>query len=477
MAKTYDFSERPDFDWQAALKSQDMKQVEAQGHGWQPARNEQYRIGLQIQEKLKRGKPLTHKERGFSLLLGMTADRVVTMTHHGDWAIKHAGLKTSEARDNPTRHAQACVDFHEEFDLDLMTYCAADCGSIDVEVLGGKTMCPEDGTDQPTCLLINNEKDAWKLREYIETTDIRKVGRMPARLEFFRELKRLGNDTLFLLAQHGGAPLAGAWLLCGHHNLMRWMKSKPQMLHLALEVCTLYSMKVIDAFKEVGVHAFVNFLGATGLPHFREWQGMEFAVPYGARLAGYAWPTPIIQYNWGSAFTIGTDPVKHDPKKMGTEEAWLRWQMRDIMGSGANMFFDLASDSDIPPGNNLSALRDLALYFKKPYKVGMHGEEVREASPEFITRKVVKWLLDMYPCEGGCCLRALYFDPTKCPAENVKAFTGAVKEFGAFPIDKFKLETYLKEHPGPMIAYEVKGLEGELLKREAAKTVGGQDSL
>jgi len=204
---------------------------------------------------------------------------------------------------------------------------------------------------------------------------------------------------------------------------------------------------------------------------------MEFAVPYGARLAGYAWPTPIIQYNWGSAFTIGTDPVKHDPKKMGTEEAWLRWQMRDIMGSGANMFFDLASDSDIPPGNNLSALRDLALYFKKPYKVGMHGEEVREASPEFITRKVVKWLLDMYPCEGGCCLRALYFDPTKCPAENVKAFTGAVKEFGAFPIDKFKLETYLKEHPGPMIAYEVKGLEGELLKREAAKTVGGQDSL
>jgi hypothetical protein len=470
MAAKYDFSECPEFNWAGALDSEPIRKVEAEGHGWQPARNEQYRVGWQIQEKLKRGESLTHKERGFALFLGLTADQVVTMTHHGDWAIKHAGLKTSEVRDNPTKHAQAYVDFHQEFGLDLMTYCAADCGSIDVEILGGSTMRPEDGTDQPTSLLIKNEKDAWKIREYIETTDIRKVGRMPARLEFFRELKRLGNDNLFLLAQHGGGPFAAAWLFCGYHNLMQWMKNKPQLLHLVLDVCTLYCMKIIDAFKEVEVHAFVNFLGTTGLPHIREWQGMEFAVPYGARLAGYAWPTPIIQYNWGSAFTIGTDPVNHDPKKMGTEEAWLRWQIRDIMGSGANMFFDLASDSDIPPGNNLALFRDLARYYKKPYKVGIHGEEIREASPEFITRKVVKWLLDMWPCEGGCCLRALYLDPIKCPVENVKAFTHAVKEFGTFPIEKAKLERYLKDHPGPLINYEVKGLEGELLKKEAIKS-------
>ena len=43
------------------------------------------------------------------------------------------------------------------------------------------------------------------------------------------------------------------------------------------------------------------------------------------------------------------------------------------------------------------------------------------------------------------------------------------KEFGTFPINKAKLENYLKEHPGPLIAYEVKGLEGELLKKEAEK--------
>jgi hypothetical protein len=66
-----------------------------------------------------------------------------------------------------------------------------------MEVLGGNTMSPEDDTDQPTCLLINDEKDAWKLREYIETTHTRKVGRILERLEFFRERSARG-------------PLAGA---------------------------------------------------------------------------------------------------------------------------------------------------------------------------------------------------------------------------------------------------------------------------
>jgi len=461
----YDFSERPDYDWRASLQSEQVRQMEAEGHGWQGTRNGYLRIAAQAQEKLSRGEPLNNKERGFLWVLGLSADRVLTLTHHGDWPLKYYGMKTAEARANPTKHAQVYVDFIQEFDWDLITPCAADCVVVEPTALGTVTLNPEDGTDQPRSLLVHNEKDAWKLREYIETTDLRKKGLMPERLEFFRELKRISGDTVFRIAQIM-APGTLAWSICGFHNLTRWMKSKPQLLHLVMDTLTLACFKFIDAWKEVDVHSVVLTGGTTGLPHFREWQGMEFVVPYGARAAGYAWPLPCIQYNWGAPFTVGTDPAKHDPKNMGKEDSWLRWQMRDNMGAGSVNFFNLASDCDIPPAYDLARFRDLALYFKKGYKVAIHGEEMRECSPEFITRKVVKWLDDMYPCQGGCCIRALFLDPIT-PRENVVAFVNAVKEFGALPIDKTGLDKYLKDHPGPVIGYEVKGLEGELLKKTA----------
>ncbi|MBW1784774.1 MAG: hypothetical protein JRL30_29025, partial [Deltaproteobacteria bacterium] len=224
MAKTYDFSDRPDYDWQAALKSEDVKLMEAEGHGRQGTRNDYLRVGVQIQDKLRRGEPLNSKERGFAIVLGITPDRVVTITHHGDWPIRYYGLKTSEARADPTRHAQAYVDFIQEFDWDLITPCAADCIVVEPTALGAETLNPEDGTDQPKSLLIHNEEDVWRLREYVETTDLRLKGHMPERLEMFREMRRLSNDTVFLIAQTN-APNGLAWSLCGHHNMMKWMKS------------------------------------------------------------------------------------------------------------------------------------------------------------------------------------------------------------------------------------------------------------
>jgi hypothetical protein len=468
MAINYDFSDRPDFDWQAPLKSEAVKQIEAEGHGWQGTRNDYLRVVAGMKEKLTQGQPLNHKERGFAIMLGVTPDRVVTITHHGDWPIRYYGLTTSEARANPTKHAQVYVDFHREFDIDLITPCAADCVVVEPTALGVPTLNPEDGTDQPKALLIKKEEDVWKLREYVESTDLRKKGQMPERLEMFKEMKRLSGDTIFLMAQ-SNAPLGLAWALCGHHNMMRWMKSKPQLMHLLLETCTIACFKFIDAWKEAGVHALLHVGGNTGMPYFREWQGQEFVTPYGARAAGYAWPLPVVQYNWGAPFAIGTDPQKYDPKKMGSEEAWLRWSMREFVSVGAVSFTNLASDADIPPGNNLPPYRNMGLYFKKAYQIGIHGEEMREGTPELITRKVVKWLLDMWPCEGGAWIRALFLDPIT-PKENVLALSRAVKEFGTFPIDKGKLEKYLKDNPGPLIWYEVKGLEGELLKKAAAES-------
>lgn len=468
MALKYDFSERPDYDWQAPLKSEEIKQVEVEGHGWEGTRNDYLRVGAQIKEKLARGESLNHKERGFAVMLGITPDQVATITHHGDWAIKYYGLTTTEARANPTKHAQAYVDFHQEFDIDIITPCAADCVVVEPTALGVPTLNPEDGTDQPSALIIQNEKDVWKLREYIETTDLRKKGLMPERMEMFKEMKRLSNDTVFLIAQCN-APAGLAWSLAGFKNKSSWMKNKPHLMHLLMDTCCLAVFKFIDAWKEAGVHALLHMGGNTGMPYYREWQGQEFVTPYGARVAGYAWPMPVIQYNWGGPFAVGTDPVKHDPKKMGSEDAWLRWAMREFVSVGAPSFTNLASDVDIPPGNNLAPYRDLGLYFKKAYQVGIHGEEMREGTPELITRKIVKWLLDMWPCENGAWIRALFLDPIT-PKENVLALANAVKEYGTFPIDKAKLEKYLKDNPGPMIWYELKGLEGELLKKAKAET-------
>lgn len=469
MAKKLDFDNRPDFDWSKPLKSPDIKEVAEQNHGWQGDRNEQYRIGVGIKEKVQRGEALTPKERGMALVLGITGDRVVSFTHHGDWALRHYGLTTSEARKNPTKHAQVYVDFYNDFGVDLITACASDCAILETEALGMPVKTYENGVDQSGGTIIKDEKDVWKLREYIETTDLRKAGRMPERMEMFRELRRLSNDTAFLLPQVG-SPFLLAWFLAGYGTLVKWMRKKPHLLHLFLDVCKLACFKFIDAWKEVGVHAVVESVSSSWMPHLHEWQAQEFIIPYTAQVTGYAWPFPCFGYAWGAPYAIGTDTRKYDRKNMGSEDEWIRWQMRDIMNTNSPVFYNLASDCDMPPGNNLSRYRDLALYFKRAYKVGIHGEELLSGTPEFITRKMVTWLLEMYPCEGGACIRANFIDINTSP-ENILAWTNALKEYGTFPMDRSKMEAYLKDHPGPTICYELKGLEGKLLKKAQEKNL------
>jgi len=375
----------------------------------------------EIIAKRDSGKKLLPVERIILTVHREHADRIPTGFLFTEWIVNRYGYTCSEAAADPDKHSEAIVKFFDEFDYDTI-FPGIETTTVEAEILGCTLMRPLDSNPQIIKHAITCEQDVDQLEERVATLDGRKEGRMPVRLELFRQLLKKTKGEYAVIATPM-QPLPVAIQLMSYPLAVKWMNTKPLLVHRVVEACTQAAIKFANAFKEVGVHGITSIAAWNSVPNFRPEQLWEFDTPYLARMIQSVHPLPFIHYYWGLRL-LGDD--------------WKRFLVREV-STGTFIMTNLDPDPQEGPSRDLQAFRELAQAHHKAYAVGVHTELFRVSTPEVIEQRVKDYIKGLYPCTGGCMVMPCAI-PAGSPAENVRAFINALNKYGRFPIDFASLQ-------------------------------------
>ena len=374
----------------------------------------------EIIAKRDSGQKLLHIERIVLTVCQEHADRIPTGFLFTEWIVNRYGYSCSEAAADPEKHSDAIVKFFDEFDYDVV-FPGIETTVVEAEVLGCTLKRPVDSNPQIVKTAITCERDVEELEEKVAALNGRTEGRMPVRLELFKQLVKKTKGEYAVIATPM-QPLPVAVQIMGYPLAVKWMRTKPLLMHRVVEACTQAAIKFTQAFKETGVNGITSIAAWNSVPNFRPEQLWEFDTPYLARMIQSASPLPFIHYYWGLRL-LGED--------------WTRFLVRQT-STGTFVMTNLDPDPQEGPSRDLKTFRELANTHHKAYVVGVHTELFKVGTPEIIENRVKEYIKKLYPCEGGCMVNPCAI-PSGSPVENVQAFIDALNKYGTFPINLSKL--------------------------------------
>lgn len=384
------------------------------------ANNDMKAMVAALIEKRDSGQNLLPIERIVLTVAHQRADRIPTAFLFTEWVVNRAGYTCREAAAEPEKHSDAIVSFFEEYDYDTL-FPGIETTVIEAEALGCTLERPENSNPQIVKHAVKTEADIDKLEEAAEADDFLERGHYPERLELFRLLLEKTEGKYAVIATPM-QPLPVAVQVCGYTNLVKWMATKPFLVHRIVEACTKACIRAGTAYKDLGVHGITSIAAWNSVPYFTPDQLWEFDTPYLARMIQALSPLPFIHYYWGL-------------RLLGDE--WQRFLVRQ-MSTGTFLMTNLDPDPQEGPSRDLASFRDLAMSMNKSYAVGIDADMLDSATPEAIRARVRDYISQLYPCEGGCMVVPNAI-PANSPEKNVRAFIDAINEFGTFPLDKAKL--------------------------------------
>lgn len=382
---------------------------------------EQTEMVKNIIAKRDRGEKLLPIERIVLTVCHEHADRIPTGFLFTEWIVNRYGYSCSEAAADPEKHSDAIVKFFEEFDYDVV-FPGIETTVVEAEILGCTLKRPKDSNPQIVKEAITCERDVEELEEKVAALDGRTEGRMPVRLELFKQLVKKTKGEYAVIATPM-QPLPVAVQILGYPLAVKWMNTKPLLMHRVVEACTQAAIKFAQAFKETGIHGITSIAAWNSVPNFRPEQLWEFDTPYLARMIQSASPLPFIHYYWGLRL-LGED--------------WTRFLARQV-STGTFIMTNLDPDPQQGPSRDLKTFRELANTYHKAYVVGVGPELLKEGTPEIIENRVKEYIKGLYPCNGGCMINPCAI-PQGSPVENVRAFIDAINKYGTFPINLSKLD-------------------------------------
>jgi len=371
-------------------------------------------------EKRDQGKKLLPIERIVLTVAHQTADRIPSAFLFTEWVVNRAGYTCSEAAADPEKHSDAIVKFFNEFEFDTL-FPGIETTVIEAEALGCKLKRPPDSNPQIIEHAVKTEADIDKLEEAAEADDLLERGHYPVRFELFRLLLQKTEGKYAIIATPM-QPLPVAVQVCGYTQLVKWMATKPFLVHRIVEACTNACIRAGLGYRDLGVHGITSIAAWNSVPYFTPDQLWEFDTPYLARMIQALAPLPFIHYYWGLRL-LGDD--------------WKRFLVRQV-STGTFLMTDLDPDPQEGPSRDLAAFRELAMSMHKSYAVGVHADLIHSGTPTEIRERVRQYIAGLYPCENGCMVVPNAI-PAGSPEENVRAFIDAINEFGTFPLDKTKL--------------------------------------
>ena len=371
-------------------------------------------------ERRDSGETLLPIERIVLTVAHQRADRIPSAFLFTEWVVNRAGYTCSEAAADPEKHSNAIVKFFDEFDFDTL-FPGIETTIIEAEALGCKIERPVDSNPQIKEHAVKSKADVEKLIEAADADDLLTRGRYPERFELFKLLLEKTGWKYAIIATPM-QPLPVAVQVCGYTNLVKWMSTDPFLVHRIVEATTKACIRAGQAYKELGVHGITSIAAWNSVPYFSPEQLWEFDTPYLARMIQALSPLPFIHYYWGL-------------RLLG--DSWKRFLVRQ-MATGTFLMTNLDPDPQEGPSRDLAAFRDLAISMNKSYVAGIHADLVHSGTPEEIRARIRNYIAQLYPCEGGCMVVPNAI-PAGTPEENVRAFIGAINEFGTFPLDKAKL--------------------------------------
>jgi uroporphyrinogen-III decarboxylase len=371
-------------------------------------------------ERRDSGVKLLPIERIVLTVAHQRADRIPSAFLFTEWVVNRAGYTCREAAADPEKHSNAIVKFFEEFEFDTL-FPGIETTIIEAEGLGCKIKRPEDSNPQIVDTVVKTEADVEKLEEAADADDLLSRGHYPQRLELFRQLLQKTGGKYAIIATPM-QPLPVAVQVCGYNNIVKWMATKPFLVHRIVEATTKACIRAGQAYKDLGIHGITSIAAWNSVPYFSPDQLWEFDTPYLARMIQALSPLPFIHYYWGLRL-LGDD--------------WKRFLVRQV-STGTFLMTNLEPDPQEGPSRDLVAFRDLAMSMHKSYVVGVHADLIHSGTPEQIRSRVREYISKLYPCEGGCMVVPNAI-PAGSPEENVRAFINAINEFGTFPLDKARL--------------------------------------
>ncbi|HBY93020.1 MAG TPA: uroporphyrinogen-III decarboxylase [Chloroflexi bacterium] len=370
--------------------------------------------------KRDRGERLLPIERIVLTVAHETQDRIPVGFLFTEWVVNRYGYTCSEAAADPEKHSDAIVKFFDEFDYDTL-FPGIETTVVEAEILGCKLKRPVDSNPQIVEHAIKSEADVERLEELVTADNLLERGRMPVRLELFRQLLKKTEGRYAIIATPM-QPFPVAVQLLGVRLMSRWLMTRPLLVHRVVEACTQACIRFANAFKDVGTHGITSIAAWNSVPYFSPEQLWEFDTPYLARMIQSVAPLPFIHYYWGL-------------RLLGDQ--WERFLVHQ-MATGTFLMTNLAPDADEGPSQDLKRFRELAQSYHKSYVVGMDAALMSDGTPEAIRNRVREYIGKLYPCDKGCMVVPNAI-PADSPVENVRAFIDAINEFGTFPLDKARL--------------------------------------
>lgn len=375
-----------------------------------------------ICSKRDSGQKLLPIERIVLTVAHETADRIPSAFLFSEWIVNRAGYTLKEAAADPNKHSDAILSFYADFEFDTV-FPGIETTVVEAEILGCKLLRPENSNPQIVDEAIKDKKDVERLEELVEADDLVERGRMPIRLELFRQLLQKTEGRYAVIATPM-QPLPVAVQILGYTRMCKWLAEEPLLVHRVVEACTKACIKFAGAFKGVGVHGITSIAAWNSLPYFSPDELWEFDTPYLARMIQSVSPLPFIHYYWGL-------------RLLPNAEAMERFLVRQ-MSTGTFLMTCLDPDGREGPSQDLGKFREIARKYGKSYVVGVDDKLIFSGTPEDIRGQVREYIGKLYPCDKGCMVVPNTI-PAGTPLANVRAFIDAINEFGTFPLDKAKL--------------------------------------
>ena len=252
---------------------------------------------------------------------------------------------------------------------------------------------------------VDTEEDVWNLK----MPDVKTAGTVPLRTEFYKlsSQERLDNEPFNVMSWEGG-PFTNAANIPGVEKMSRWILKKPKVVHRLLRITVDYYIELTRYWKDTfGIEGVLPFFGEPTAANqiISPKQFEQFAMPYIKELCEALLATG---YKHILVHICGEQNLNLP--------YWAQIPFGDpgIVSVGHEVELETAAKyfpNDIIMGN----LEPTIIQVGTP-------EEVYDATRQVVEKG--KKLPGGFIFSTGCEL------PPKAPAENVRAMTQAVNDFG-----------------------------------------------
>ena len=385
-------------------------------------------------EKRDTGAPLSRMERTLMVGSNNSGDKIPTYSFFTDGPANHYGYTCRQVEQDPALHAEVVERWTEEFGFEALGE-GIDTMNTEIEAMGLVRMkFPENAPGDIKIRVMDDMEDDEALdfwekaaEDFNPFTD----GRLPRRIELYGHLvERLTNNNGWPVMAAPSATFAQTVNAIGFKRAFNWMRRDPEKFHRATAAQLKANAKWFRALKSLGVTFFISIDAWNAVPNFRPEQLFEFEKPFISPIVQAVAPNPVIYFYWGLRLAGETDENQRG--------GWVEFLERSA-DTGTFVLSNLAPDYYTSPSDDLKLYRETAQRLGKSYIVGLKDEVLMSGTPPEIRSEVRKIIRGLYPCDGGCVIVPNMI-PMGTPAENIHAFTGALKEFGTYPIDLERLE-------------------------------------